>query len=624
MNHIDLGATMTEGRARFRVWAPKVDKLAVRILNGRQKDLQLSPGPDGYFTTETSEASAGDRYFYVLNDSEQLPDPASRYQPEGVHGPSEITDPAAFQWRDQEWKGRPIKDFVIYELHVGTFSPEGTFEAIIPRLDYLEELGITALELMPVAQFPGNRNWGYDGVYPYAPQNSYGGPDGLKKLIDACHRKGMAVILDVVYNHLGPEGNYTEKYGYYFTSRYRTPWGDGVNYDGPYSDEVRRYFSCNALYWLTEYHIDALRLDAVHGILDFGAKHFLRELAEDVHGIEKNLNRKIFLIAESDLNDARVIGPPRTGGYGIDAQWNDDFHHSLHALLTGENTGYYEDFGEMKHLVKAFREGFVYSGQYSKSRRKRHGSSSKSRHADQFIVYSQSHDQVGNRMAGDRLCHNLSLEQLKLCSGVVILSPFIPLFFMGEEYGETAPFQYFISHTDEELVASVRKGRKEEFDSFKWQAEPSDPQAETTFMNSKVDIQRRKDGRHKFIFEFYKELLAFRKQMPVLSGPDKNDMEVQAFEKQKILMVRRWNGNDEVICIYSFNEKSGSAKLRVHGSWTKMLESSDTKWGGSEASAPPVLEGDESGVDLKLAPFSFIVYARLDRHFSHSDRSKFF
>jgi len=337
-----------------------------------------------------------------------------------------VVDPD-FRWDDHLWEGIPLQAYVLYEIHVGTFTPEGTFDAVITHLDELKELGITAIELMPNAQFSGARNWGYDGVFPFAVQSSYGGPWGLKRLVNACHQKEVAVVLDVVYNHLGPEGNYLGDFGPYFTDRYRTPWGHAINFDGPHSDEVRRFFIENALYWITEFHIDALRIDAVHAILDFSAEHFLRELASAVNKRARSLNRRVYIIAESALNDTEVIRSRKLGGHGLDAQWNDDFHHALHTLLTKEEKGYYKDFGRFKHLVKAFSDGFVYSGEYSPYRGRRHGNSSRHIPADRFVVFAQNHDQVGNRMRGERLSSLVSFEGLKLAAGTVILSPYIPL-----------------------------------------------------------------------------------------------------------------------------------------------------------------------------------------------------
>jgi len=563
----------------------------------------------GYWKSAVENVFPGLLYFYRLEDKIDRPDPASRFQPNGVHGPSQIIDLNAFLWGDDDWKGIPLKDYVIYELHIGTFTKGGTFESIIPYLDYLKELGITAIELMPVAQFPGDRNWGYDGVYPFAPQNSYGGPHGLKTLVNACHKEGLAVILDVVYNHLGPEGNYLNNFGPYFTNKYKTPWGDAINFDGPYSDEVRKFFIQNALYWITEFHMDALRIDAVHGIFDFSAKHFLQELGEAVYKQAEALGREVCIIPESDLNDVRLINPIEVGGYGLDAQWNDDFHHSLHALLTGENAGYYEDFGKLEHMEKASKEGFVYSGHYSKFRKRRHGSSSKNRPAQQFIVFSQNHDQVGNRLSGDRLAATQALEKLKLAAGVVILSPFIPLVFMGEEYGETSPFQYFVSHSDKNLIEAVRKGRKDEFASFQWEGEIPDPQAESTFLNSKIHIELRHHGEHKILFEFYKKLIELRKEIPSLRNLNNETMEVKGFEEGKTLFLRRWFRDDEVFCIYNFNNKKVKTVLKIpEGIWNKILDSSSKEWGGNGSSTENKIESFGSEILLSLNPHSIVLY----------------
>ncbi len=606
---LDLGATVIDPKGvSFKVWAPERDDVSVKIVSGRKaREIPLEKDEKGYFTGVVDGVGAGDLYVYVLDQENYYPDPASRFQPEGVHGPSQVIDPYEFSWNDEEWKVTSRKDFIIYELHVGTFTREGTFESIIPRLDYLKDLGITAIELMPVAQFPGSRNWGYDGAYPFAPQNTYGGHRGLKELINECHKKGLAVILDVVYNHLGPEGNYLGRYGPYFTNRYKTPWGEAINFDGPYSGEVRRFFIDNALYWIYEYHIDALRLDAVHGIFDFSARHFLEELSDAVHSCARRLRREVAVIAESDLNDARIIKPRKSGGYGLDAQWNDDFHHALYALMTGESVGYYEDFGKIAHLEKAFREGFVYTGQYSQYRRRRHGNSSKGRAADQFIVFSQSHDQVGNRMAGDRLSKTQSLEKLKLAAGAVILSPFIPLLFMGEEYGETAPFSYFISHSDPALVRAVRDGRRREFLSFRWEGEIPDPQDEKTFFASKLTFDL--SGRGEVLFRFYRELIRLRKEIPALHHTAKKDIESQCFEDHRALLVRRRHGEDCVFILFNLGEDSCNIKTGLPvGTWVKMMESSSGKWAGNYNSASDTLESQARGVSLRLSPYSFVLY----------------
>jgi maltooligosyltrehalose trehalohydrolase len=451
------------------VWAPKVTRLAVKA--GPDLYPMVRRDDDVFETIVTAPVTD---YTYVLVGAKERPDPVSRWQPYGVHGASRVVDP--FDWTDYEWKGIPLEDYIIYELHVGAFA--GTFKGVIDRLPYLRDLGVTAVELMPVAEFPGARNWGYDGVHWYAPQSTYGGPEGLKKLVDACHRHGLAAILDVVYNHLGPEGNYLGDFAPYFSSRYSTPWGDAINYDGPDSDGVRRHVVDNALYWQTEYHFDALRLDAIHGIFDFSAKHILQDIAEASIG---------YLIAESDLNDARIFD------YGIDAQWNDDFHHALYALLTGERHDYFADFGTLDHLKKAIDVGFVYDGRYSKFRRRRHGNSSARLPKDRLVAFIQNHDQVGNASIGRRLTG----ERLKLGTQVLMYAPNLPLLFMGQEYGETAPFHYFTSHSDAALAEAVRRGRGPNY---------PDPQDPATFERSKLTW--RVDDE---MLRFTRELIALRK-----------------------------------------------------------------------------------------------------------------
>jgi maltooligosyltrehalose trehalohydrolase len=496
---------------------------------------------------------------------------------------------------------------VLYELHVGTFTAQGTFDAIVPHLDELKDLGITSIEIMPVAQFPGDRNWGYDGVYPGAVQNSYGGPEGLKRLIDACHQRGLAVILDVVYNHLGPEGNYLHAFGPYFTDRYRTPWGSAINFDGPDSDAVRRFFIENALAWVTEFRLDALRLDAVHGIFDFSALHFLQELGAAVHEQAERLNRRIYVIAESDLNDVRLVRSPELGGYGLDAQWNDDFHHALHTLLTGERTGYYEDFGRLQDLAKAFAEGFVYSGGYSPARRRRHGNTSKDLAAPQFVVFAQNHDQVGNRLKGDRLSALVSFEGLKLAAAVVLLSPFIPLLFMGEEYGETAPFPYFVSHSDPDLIEVVRRGRREEFAYFKGSDEPPDPQEEATRRSACLDHGLRHQGKHRILYELYKELLKLRNETRADAGLSQDRLEVVCLERESTLVVRRWGREAQVAAIFHFGDTAASVNVPLpSGRWLKRLASGEARWNGPGRDLPTVLHSDGK-VSVTLTKHAFLM-----------------
>jgi len=606
---LDLGASILEGGVRFRVWAPKTSSVSLVIM-GDKEPYPMNAEGKGYFSTFIQGLEPGRKYCYLLNEDRQRPDPVSRFQQEGVHGPSEVVDPSKFKWEDQDWNGIPLEQMIIYEIHTGTFTQEGTFGAIIPFLDYLKnELGVTTIELMPVAQFPGERNWGYDGTYLYAPQNSYGGPEGLKRLINACHQKGLAVILDVVYNHLGPEGNYLGDFGPYFTDRYKTPWGPAINFDGPESDEVRKFIVNNALYWIIEYHIDGLRIDAIHGIFDFSAQHILYDTREAVHQQAKRLGRHIVVIAESDLNDVRVIDPPRRGGYGLDAQWNDDFHHCLHTLLTGERNGYYQDFGNFNQLGKALQEGFVYSGQYSSYRRRRHGSSSKHHPPTKFVIFSQNHDQVGNRLKGDRLSTLVPFEALKLVAGMVLLSPNIPLLFMGEEYGEEAPFQYFVSHSDPELIEAVRKGRREEFAAFEWEAEMPDPNDETTFLNSKIHPDLRHNEKHKILFEFYKTLIRLRKEIPSLSVYDKKEIEIKAFEKEKVILIKRKCEEDRTVCLFNFNDKPIKVETVIEkGSWEKVFASASEEWGGMGALVPESILSSGSEVIFVLDAYAFAIY----------------
>jgi maltooligosyltrehalose trehalohydrolase len=604
-----LGTTyLGDSRCQFLVWAPLVAKVDVHIVSPKEQTFPLARDAQGYHQAIVEGIAPGYRYFYRLDSARERPDPASRFQPVGVHGPSQITDPFS-HWGDREWSGLPLEEYIIYELHVGTFTKEGTFEAIIPYLDELKALGISAVELMPVAQFPGDRNWGYDGVYPFAAQDSYGGPEGLRRLVNACHQRRLAVILDVVYNHFGPEGNYLADFGPYFTERYQTPWGAALNFDGPHSDEVRRFFIENASYWLTEFHIDALRLDALHSILDISSYPFIEELAIRFHKQAKKLKRRAYLIGESAANDARLVTAPEQGGYGLDAQWNDDFHHALHVALTGEQNGYYQDFGGFKQLLKAFQEGFVYSGQYSRYRKRRHGVTSSNIPDHRFVVFAQNHDQVGNRMKNERLSQLVPFEALKLAAGAVLLSPFIPLLFMGEEYGEEAPFAYFVSHSEPALIEAVRRGRREEFASFEWPGEIPDPQDEATFLSAKLDHSLRGRGWHRTLLEFYQELIRLRKETPALARLDKNTMAVRGFE-DRIFLLHRWSENSEVVLVFNFSQDQSSITIPIPaGCWRKRLDSAEERWQGEGNTMPEQLDTKEQ-VSLNLNPWALALFIK--------------
>jgi maltooligosyltrehalose trehalohydrolase len=572
---LSLGARVLDrNRTEFRVWAPRRERVELRVVAPREQRIAMTKR-DGYHEAVV-EAGEGTRYFFNLDGTDR-PDPASRYQPEGVHGPSEVVG-SDFEWHDGEWKGIALEDYVVYELHVGTFTDEGTFEAVIPRLDDLKELGITAVELLPVGQFPGERNWGYDGVYVGAAQASYGGARGLKRLADACHQRGLALLLDVVYNHLGPEGNYLGEYGPYFTDRYKTPWGLALNFDGPQSDDVRWFFVHNALQWIDEFHIDALRVDAVHAIVDHSAEPFLQDLTSAVRERAAQLGRRVYTIAESDLNDPRVITPKEQLGLGFDSQWADDFHHSLHTLLTGERAGYYEGFGKVSDLARVLERGYLWIGQHSTYRGRRYGLRPNTTDGAKFVVCAQNHDQVGNRMLGDRLATLVPFEKLRLAAAAVVLSPFLPMLFMGEEYGEQAPFQYFTSHSDEALIEAVRKGRLEEFDDFAWQGEAPDPHAEETFRRSKLRWSLLGEQQHRELRDLYCELFRIRRETPSLRTLDLAAVGTTADDERRTLVVRRGD------CVVAFN--FGDEEQRVTAAGRLLLETG-ARLQGDQLTLPP-------------------------------------
>ncbi len=607
-----LGARCrSDGSCRFTVWAPHRKSVDLHLLSPPGRWIPMEKNRRGYWVIHVAGVRPGTLYEFRLDGELDRPDPASRFQPEGVHGPSAVVDVESYRWEDSGWKGLNLDDMLFYELHIGTFTPEGTFDAVLPRLDALKTLGINTIEIMPVSQFPGDRNWGYDGAYPYAVQNSYGGPEGLKRLVDACHQRQMGVFLDVVYNHLGPEGNYLRDYGPYFTDRYRTPWGAAVNFDGAYSDEVRRFFIENALSWLEDYHIDGLRLDALHAILDMSAVHFLRELSESVETLGGRLGRKLWLIGESDLNDSRLIAPPALGGYGLDGVWCDDFHHALHTLLTGEREGYYQDYGKPVHLVKALREGFVYSGEYSGYRKRKHGNSSLDRPARQFVAFAQNHDQIGNRMRGERLSQLVELEALKLAAAVVLLSPYVPLLFMGEEYGDASPFLYFVSHSDPELVEAVREGRAKEFERFSWSGEVPDPQAPETFLRSKLNWDLRQEWQHSSLLDFHQELIDLRRSLPALRELDRTRMRVDVgMHEAPVVWMERWDAMEynRVLCLFNFANDDSEVEVPETvgpGPWTKRLDSSERAWKGPGTISPATLQG---GVKVPLKRLSVVVF----------------
>ena len=598
-----------DGQCQFTVWGPELETVELRLMpqsSGQTTSLDLKRGEGGYWSAIAPGVTAGTQYLYCLNGAELRPDPASFYQPEGVHGPSAVVDHSSYRWGDGDWANMPWADYVIYELHIGTFTPAGTFEAAIARLPDLVELGITAVEILPVAQFPGRRNWGYDGVYPYAVQNSYGGPEGLKRLVDACHQQGLAVILDVVYNHFGPEGNYSGCFGPYTTEKYSTPWGGAINFDDAWSDGVRQYCIDNALYWLREFHIDGLRLDAVHAIYDFGAKHLLAEIAEAVGALAQTLGKPLYVTAESDLNDSRLLRPADQGGYGLTAQWSDDFHHALHSLVTGEDYGYYADFGSCAALAKALGERFVYSGDYSPFRRRRHGNSAADLPSSQFIVCAQNHDQVGNARGCDRTSKTVSLEGLKLAAGALLTSPYIPLIFMGEEYGETAPFNYFVDHSDPALIKAIYEGRKREFEAAHGFGEPAPAHEPDTFEAAKLHWEQRHQGHHKTLWHYYQHLLTLRRQLKLAMPSASGDIYATADEDKRVVTYQRTTVDGLVWCGLNFGPAASPVDLPPPVKpWALQLDSADSAWEGPGSTLPPTIAAAQS---IVLAPQSFVLY----------------
>jgi maltooligosyltrehalose trehalohydrolase len=510
---------LADGAVHWRVWAPRAEHVELVLMTGDERcGYAMIREERGYFSHTAAHIADGQRYAYRLNGGPERPDPASRWQPDGVHRASAVLRPARFVWSDHAWTGVQRADLVFYELHVGTFTPAGTFEAIIPRLAALRELGVTALELMPISQFPGTRNWGYDGVHPYAPHNSYGGPQGLQRLVNACHAAGLALFLDVVYNHLGPEGNYLNEFGPYFTDRYQTAWGRAMNYDDRGSDAVRAFVLDNVRMWIEDYHVDGLRLDAVHAIYDFSPRHILREIKETAAATARALDRQVQVVAESDLNDVRLLLPEEQGGYGLDAQWSDDFHHTVHAYLSGESQGYYVDYGRREDFPKLLEQTFILDGAYSRYRDRRHGAPSADLPGDRFVICLQNHDQIGNRATGERLGTLVCAPAQRLAASLMLLAPHLPLLFMGEEYGEEHPFLFFCSFDDANLIESVRVGRRQEFAAFHFPQEVPDPQAATTFAASCLTWSWAGELHKAGLRRLYQDLLSVRQRWPALQN----------------------------------------------------------------------------------------------------------
>ena len=555
----------------FRVWAPRVGKVAVKIGDARHE--MSAEGDRGWWSAQVERAGPGTDYAFLVNDDPTpYPDPRAMWMPNGVHGASRVYGTGEFAWTDERWQATPLASAVIYEMHVGTFSQEGTFDGAIPRLEHLRETGVTHVELMPVAEFPGDFGWGYDGVALFAAREQYGGPDGLKRFVDACHAHGLAVLLDVVYNHFGPVGNYTGKYGPYLTDRHCTPWGDAVNLEFEESDEVRRFFIDNALMWMREFHIDGLRLDAVHEYVDRSAIHFMEQLSMEVEELSTVLGRRVVLVAESDLNDPRVVRSREAGGYGMDAQWNDDFHHALFTVLHAgdEGKGYYGDFGSVERLAKALTKVFVYDGMYSRYRRKSHGRPVEWLSTHRFVGFIQNHDQVGNRATGDRLEHVIGLDRARLALGLVMTAPFVPLLFQGEEFASSSPFQYFAHHDDPVMARAVSEGRRREFAAFGWRSEEiPDPESRETFERSKLRWEEVKEGSHAEMLVWCRRLIALRRNSPSLNDGEPGQTRVRFDEAKRWLVMDR--GRVKVLC----NLGDAPVELEGEAGYRLVLRSND-------------------------------------------------
>jgi len=590
---LHLGATLHEGMATFRVWAPRCRSVEVAI-EGRKPEA-LTARHDGVFERSLAGLGAATRYQYRLDGERYRPDPVSRFQPEGVHGPSAIVEPGRFPWTDQGFRGHALADLVFYELHVGTFTPAGTFEAVIAHLPQLLDLGITAVELMPIAEFPGSRNWGYDGTHLYAPQSTYGGPRGLRRLVDAAHAQGLSVFLDVVYNHLGPEGNYLGEFGPYFTDRYRTPWGSAINFDGPDSEGVRRHFVDNARYWVRDFHLDGLRLDAIHSIFDASPVHVLAEIGEAAREEGQALGKPVHIAAESHDNDRKIVLPIAEGGLGLDTIWSDDFHHTVHARLTGEKTGYYADFAAGKGLARALAEGFAFQGEPSEYFGRLRGTKSTDLGGERFTISLQNHDQVGNRAVGDRLSTIMPFAAVKLAAALLFAAPALPLLFMGEEYGETSPFQYFTSHLDPALVEAVRKGRTEEFKSFGWEGAVPDPSEPATFLRSRLNHSLAGAPRHRELREYYRRWLALRRSHPALGAGGKDRARAELDATGSVLTLVRQGPEAAGVRLVANLTNTARGFTPPSSDWRVLMDSEDSRFAGTPTARP-------------LAPYQAILY----------------
>ncbi|MCL7987005.1 malto-oligosyltrehalose trehalohydrolase [Sphingobacterium sp. lm-10] len=573
-----LGVRTEADGAHISLWAPSAKTVHCQI-EGQDTRITLNQSKYGYWEASTHVLKVGDQYRFVL-DGDAYADPASYYQPEGVHGPSEVVD-LSFAWTDAKYEVPALKDFIIYELHIGTFTQTHDFQGTIDKLPYLKKLGINAIEVMPIGQFPGERNWGYDGVFPFAVQASYGGPKAFQQLVDAAHAHDIAIVLDVVYNHFGPEGNYAPHYGPYFTEKYGTPWGSAINFDDAHSNGVRDFVLANVRMWFEDFHVDALRIDAAHALKDSSASHILQDIRKETNAWISEQETKHYLIVECDLNDRRYLEPLEKNGYAMDGQWVDEFHHALRVAAGGKPDGYYADFHGIADLAKAFQHAYVYTGQYSEHRQKFFGSDSTGLAGERFVVFSQNHDQTGNRMLGERSSMLFSSDMQRLMALAVIASPYVPMLFMGEEWSASTPFQYFVHHSDEELIEAVRKGRKEEFKSFHTEAEAPDPQAQSTFTDCVLNWTEQDSGSHRQMLAYYEALLAFRKSNSILRQVDRSLLTVQYDEAKSVIVLSYTFEDQLMVGMLNFSTDAQVITLDNAHSFERIWDTSDPAWGGS-------------------------------------------
>ena len=607
-----------EGGTCFRVWAPRAKQLALVLDPGEGAQvIPLEVDEEGFAVHEAADVAPGRDYVFRLEEGVDRPDPAALWLPYGVAGPSRVFDTRAHEWSDDGWQGHSLDQLIVYELHIGVYTHGGDLDALCASLPYLRELGVTAVQLMPVAEFPGERNWGYDGVFPCAVSRIYGGPAALQRFVDAAHREGLAVFLDAVYNHLGPEGNAFGEFGPYFNDQHHTPWGAALNFDGPDCDPVRALVLQSALQWFHDFHIDGLRLDAVHGIFDFSARHVLEELAEMAAAAGNAAGRPFHLVAESDLNAPRVVESREIGGWGLAAQWNDDFHHAQHVAVTGERQGYLADYEGLADLVKAVREGFVYDGRKSKFRRRRHGRSSRHLPADRFVAFTENHDTVGNASHGERVAARLDPRQQKVQAMLLLLGPNVPLLFMGQEYGETAPFEFFVDLSDDGLMNQVREGRQREAEFFGGRDALPDPGDPATFTSCFLDAELRERAPHAQLFAFYRALLRLRRERPGLQSSGEAGSRVDADPAAGWLRFTREGSSESYAIILNFARDSSDIPVELsEGRWRREFWSEAPEFGGTASSGEGLPEEIESTRDsasaetLRLPAWSGALYRR--------------